>query len=733
MNRVAVAALVAVTAVAGLLFSPVFGIGALVVPVLAVVVAGYLCVELTVRLPRLAPARPLLVAVVGLLVVVEVVLFPTTVVGLPTGETLRLLWHGVTESWLLSLQSTWPARPDPEQLLFVPLATVLAMVAGIELLPGRGNGADRRARPLLALLPSLALAGLSQAYQALDGMSSVLAAAGYGLPAAVLVWACTRRHAGDVRSRKSIMDAWPVVLTVVTAAVGTLAISGIDPLDRGAYSLKDGKLAPLRETRITSPLQQIANRLSTPETEVFSYRADEPVALWRLAVLDGFDGAGWSADVRPSRLGSRIAGPTGTKTGSAQVELGDLTGPWLPSQAIPLDVAGLAPLVDQHTGVLLRDQPTDTGDYRLTWAEPAVDAATLGGAPVDTRVHGGLGGVGVVPPEIDQLARDAVAELRPTFQSALQLDRFLRENYRLASGDDLPTGHGWPQLRRFLVDTKRGTSEQFAAAYVVLARMNGIPARLAVGFRGGEADGDRYVVSNRDVLAWPEVAVRGVGWIPLDPTESAESAGAAPRTGLSAAVDRARAELPPERSLRQPELPVDERVTEVAETDDPTATTWPLVTALVVAGVLVCWLLGVPLAIALRARNRRRRTGAAGVLGAWAEVCDRLRGHGVAYLVGMTPRDLATVTIGAAGPDTGQAIRELGRVVDMVLWSGVDVADGHARQAWRQVAQIRRGIAARPLRTRLRAAIDPRVLLPPRGRSRHNAQRAPRMDTGSLV
>lgn len=697
MNRVAFVGLLGATAVAGLLFAPVFGMGALLAPVLAVVVAGYLCVELTARWTRLAPLRPLLVLLVGLLAVVEVVLFPTTVAGLPTGETLGMLWHGVTDSWLLTLQSTWPARPVAEQLLFVPLATLLATVVGIELAP---------ARPLLALMPSLALAGLSQAYQAFDGTAAVFAAAGYCVPAALLVWACARR------TKRSIMDIWPVALTVVATLAGTFAVSGIDPVDRGPVSLKDDRFAPLHETRTASPLQQIAQRLSTPDTEVFRYRAQETVSLWRLAVLDGFDGAGWSADVRPSRLGARITAPQDTTTASADVVLGDLPGPWLPSQAIPLDVTGLAPLVDQNTGVLMRDN-TDADEYRLTWAEPAVDAATLGSAPVDTRV--GLGDVGVVPAEIDQLARDAVAGLRPTFQSALQLDRFLHDNYRLAVGDDLPTGHGWQQLRRFLVDTKRGTSEQFAAAYVVLARMNGIPARLAVGFRGGVAVGQDHVVRNRDVLAWPEVAVRGVGWIPLDPTKEAAEAGAA-RTGLTAAVDKARAQLPPERDLRPPELPSDERQDAGAAPASTTGPGWPLVAAVTVAVLLAAWLLGVPLCTAIRARRRRSRRGAAGVLGAWAEVCDRLRGHGVAYQVGMTPRDLATVTAGVAGAGTGKAISELGRVVDMALWSGVDVGDGHARQAWRGVAEIRRGMAQRPLTTRLRAAVNPRVLLPPRNR-----------------
>lgn len=701
MNRVALAGLLAATAVAGLLFAPVFGIAALLAPVLAVVAAGYVCVEATTRRPRLAAVRPLLVFVAGLLVLTEVVLFRTTVAGLPTAETLSALWHGATDSWLLTLQSTWPARPVPEQLLFVPLATLLATVVGVELL-------CLTSRPFLALLPSIVLAGISQAYQAFDGTAAMLAAVCYGTPAAVLVWACTRR-------RPSLSDLWPVALTVVAALAGTLALTGVDPVDRGPVSLKDNRLAPMHETRTTSPLQQIAQRLSTGDTEVFRYRADAPVGLWRLAVLDGFDGAGWSADVRPSRLGTRITEPAGTTTTSAEVVVTDLPGPWLPSQVIPLDVAGLAPLVDQNTGVLLRDGDTATGAYRLTWAEPAVDAATLGSAPVDTRALGGLGGVGVVPQEIDDLAKEAVAGLRPTFQSALQLDRFLRDNYLLATGDDLPTGHGWPQLRRFLLETKRGTSEQFAAAYVALARLNGIPARLAVGFRGGEAtDGDYTVVRNRDVLAWPEVAVRGVGWIPLDPTKSAEAAAGPARTGLNAVVDQARRQLPPERDLRPPELPEDDRAAATAAPDRSAGPGWFLLTTVTAGGLIVLWLLGVPLTTAIRARRRRRRTGAAGVLGAWAEVCDRLRGHGVAYRVGMTPRDLAAETVGVAGADTGRAISELGRVVDMAMWSGVDVADGHVRQAWHRVTEIRQGMARRPFRARLRAAVDPRVLIRPR-------------------
>src|SRR5262249_14529930 len=91
--------------------------------------------------------------------------------------------------------------------------------------------------------------------------------------------------------------------------------------------------------------------------------------------------------------------------------------------------------------------------------------------------------VGQVPWAVVDLARQAVGGSPPSFRAALMLEKWLRDNYRTADGEALPTGHGYAQLQYFLDTSKRGTSEQFATAYVVLARSVGIPARLVAGFR----------------------------------------------------------------------------------------------------------------------------------------------------------------------------------------------------------------------------------------------------------
>ncbi|WP_414941355.1 transglutaminase TgpA family protein [Amycolatopsis sp. cmx-11-51] len=716
-DRIAVAALLGASGVAGLLFTPVFGWKPLLVPVLVVVLVGYGCVELTAKFPKLTPFRPLLVALACLLGLIETVLTSTTLAALPTGASLRGVARGLTEGWRLTLQSTWPARPVPEQLLFVPLSVLLAVVVGLELVL-------RLKKPLVALVPSLAVAGLAQAYQALTGIGAVAAALAYALPAGLLLWTGRRtrsvsRVPGGPRFSWRVTGSavWPALSTVVALLAGSVALAGLDPVGRDPLTLKDTQAAPPPKGRLGNPLDEIAQRLTQPDEEVFRYRSDTPVDQWRLIVLNGFDGANWLADSRLRRLGAGLDGAPDGAGGSAELRVRGLAGPWLPSHPGLTGVDGLTPLVDETAGTLLMESPSagPAREYRLTWSSPDVD---LGTGEVDARAPGGLSGLGAVPPEIERMAKDAVRGLRPTFQSALQLERFLSTNYQVAVGkEDLPTGHGWPQLRHFLVESKRGSSEQFAAAYVVLARMSGIPARLVVGFRGSaETDGGMNVVRNRDVLAWPEVAVAGAGWVALDPTATAGKAKQG-QGGPGKAVARARAQLPAEQELRPPQLPPG-TPPDAAEgqSADAGATWWwlALATLIVLFGLL--WLFGVPLAKVVRARRRRRRSGAEGVLGAWDEIRDRLRAHGVPFRIGMTPRDLAESAGSLAGEEIREPVARLAKVLDVTLWSGVPVGDGAVRRAWQEVGEVRKGLAARPFAARVLAALEPRTLIPIKSR-----------------
>ena len=72
----------------------------------------------------------------------------------------------------------------------------------------------------------------------------------------------------------------------------------------------------------------------------------------------------------------------------------------------------------------------------------------------------------------------------------------------------------------FLFQSKRGFCEHYAAAFVVLMRAAGIPARVVGGYQGGEFNPlDQYlVVRQSDAHAWTEVWLAGKGWVRVDPT-----------------------------------------------------------------------------------------------------------------------------------------------------------------------------------------------------------------------
>ncbi|XVV00402.1 DUF3488 and transglutaminase-like domain-containing protein [Actinosynnema sp. CA-248983] len=636
MERVRIAALFVAAVVAGSLFAPVFGVWPLLLAMGATAVPAF---GVAVWLREREAWRAVGTVVAGL---------AGLWAALRPADPVRALVVGATGSWRSALQSTWPVRPEPEALVFVPLLVLVAAVFGVELL--------RRA-PLAAFVPVLAVAGLSQAYSAAGWVTAVAAVVAFGACGAVVL---ARRV------------PW---IALAAGLVGAVVL-GLAPTGP-SLSLRE-QPAGLASSRVTSPLVDLPARLAQPGTPVFEYSAGSRVERWPIAVLDEFDGVNWTPGSALRRMGTGLPPGGGvrvpTESRSAVVRLRGLDGPWLPSQAWPATVEGVDPLVDPARGTLLAEERV--AEYELTWWEPRVDG--LADAAVDPGAPGGFGGVGSVPAAVDALAERAVSGMRSSFRTALLLERFLRENYELVTSGPLPVGHGWPQLERFLLHEKRGTSEQFAAAYVALARIRGIPARLVVGF-SSPAEGT--VVRNGDAVAWPEVAVAGVGWVALDPTGDFRGSSG---EGLPQETEQAREELPPAGEVSEPSLPV--------EVVPPASSGFPRVVGVL---LLVGGVAAVP-GVGVVRSWRRRRVGT--VEAACAEVRDRLRRNGIAVTPAMTVREWGAV----APAGVGDAVLRLADAVDAGLWSGAGV-DASGR-AWEAVREVRSGLGRLPLRVRVRAA-----------------------------
>lgn len=72
----------------------------------------------------------------------------------------------------------------------------------------------------------------------------------------------------------------------------------------------------------------------------------------------------------------------------------------------------------------------------------------------------------------------------------------------------------------FLFMTRRGFCEHYASSFTFMMRAAGIPARVVLGYQGGEPNalGSHLMVRQYDAHAWSEVWLDGRGWVRVDPT-----------------------------------------------------------------------------------------------------------------------------------------------------------------------------------------------------------------------
>jgi len=83
-----------------------------------------------------------------------------------------------------------------------------------------------------------------------------------------------------------------------------------------------------------------------------------------------------------------------------------------------------------------------------------------------------------------------------------------------------PPALGKHTVDEFLWGTKKGFCEFYASSFVFFMRAAGVPARVVVGYQGGERHPtENYLLVHQyDAHAWAEVWIEGSGWLRVDPT-----------------------------------------------------------------------------------------------------------------------------------------------------------------------------------------------------------------------
>ena len=242
---------------------------------------------------------------------------------------------------------------------------------------------------------------------------------------------------------------------------------------------------------------------------------------WRGPVLSRFDGREWSVLLRP---GAGTLTPWRAGGIGYSVTLEPHGKPWLFALDLPASLP--RPAVD--------DAAAAAGYAILTR-----DQQLIARAPVAQVIRYEQLSMlrDAFPPFDDDDGRDALrlpsrgnprtvafaqglrarhADDRALVHAVLAMFRDEDFTYTLAPG----VVHPRDPVDGFLFDSRRGFCEHYASSFALLMRIAGIPARIVMGFLGGERNplGAHLIVRQSDAHAWVEVWLDGQGWTRIDPT-----------------------------------------------------------------------------------------------------------------------------------------------------------------------------------------------------------------------
>jgi transglutaminase-like putative cysteine protease len=386
----------------------------------------------------------------------------------------------------------------------------------------------------------------------------------------------------------------------------------------------------------------IALRQLDPPIVVYDVRATDGTtalpARWRTATRDAYDGQRWTPTLTLRPIGRRLA-PDQAGSISAEIAFGSDDVAFVPLPGTPIQIGADVQTDPARTVVQLVDRPVVGLPVAVTaLVTPGlagVGNAPLGIRPVDeisagfTDLANNLGGTGTVLERLEAI-EDA-----------------LRNDYALDPGAP-GGGMQLALIQRFLTVTHRGNAEQFATAFVLLARSLGVNARVATGFVAPADELDDRIELRSDLArTWPEVEVPGSGWVAFDPVPAQEAVETQDPPTPPQAQSPA-AQQPPIAPL---ESTGNDDVTPPTDVESSDGGTWSTLTRWVVRSVLGLAIVLVPVfvvtstIVALKVRRRRRRLAIADerqrVRAMWAVATDALVDAGLTIAPAWTDRQIA--------------------------------------------------------------------------------------------
>jgi transglutaminase-like putative cysteine protease len=563
------------------------------------------------------------------------------------GVPAQLLWpwrwpalaHRIARG-LEALNGLWPydgGNPAARMVLLLALAGALIVAAALLFWPSERAARGRKVGALGVLLGLYLTAAVNQRQTGwrLQGLMLLALLCLWG-------WAWWPR----------LHDRGRALTWLAIAAVLALAGSGIVRSSGALIDFRDwnpfGQLLPAQSFDW--------NQTYGPRSWPISNEAMVEVSavapgLWRATTLDHFDGVRFMRSPAPPAGTSGLAGVSIERRWiqRATYTVRGLSSAQLLSPGVPLALSSASRTLRRDTrlgpdgSLAVSGAPPASGSRYSVEAyvpQPSVAAlrAAPRGVPAAYSAYTALELPGAGRPMfasdpaaavriaaspyggVFALARRLAGGAPGAYELAGRIEAYLRRGF---SYDEHPPRRAYP-LADFLLRDRSGYCQQFSGAMALLLRMDGVPARVAEGFKAGsrERAGGRFLVTARDAHAWVEVYFAGIGWVAFDPTPASGSAAPAAEPqlagGLAASGTAANGALA--RARRGGGLGRGSEKRPVAGAHDGDAT---------LAGALAAALVVVLLAGWWMARRRPRRARAGEAAGALGELAGALRRLGI--------------------------------------------------------------------------------------------------------
>ena len=292
-----------------------------------------------------------------------------------------------------------------------------------------------------------------------------------------------------------------------------------DPLAQMTQDLREGEAQPVLTYSTTDPNPQylqmyVLGNLTTTRWTLSPHLGTDAAASGTLPKAQGVTGTSTSV------VTSQTAHVTFSSTASGDSAVSFLPVPY---PATKLKVSGHWVINDSTGMVFGFNNPLAGLSYTVTSqdVEPTAQQLARAGAP-PAAVSSQYLTVPAAFKSLTPLAQKVTRSATTSYARALALQNWFTETGGFTYSVNVNEPADATGLTHFLTVSKRGYCQQFAFAMAVLARLLGIPSRVAVGFTPGTATGqaNTYQVRTSDAHAWPELYFQGLGWLRFEPTPS---------------------------------------------------------------------------------------------------------------------------------------------------------------------------------------------------------------------